>query len=146
MGAAVTTPLTDLNIVHAQIPEVLKQAQKQPYSVPENHSCDAIANQLHLLDDVLGADLDTPAAESTPSLLERGTDTAKNEAVKAIARTAEGVVPFRGWVRKLSGAERYSQQVSASITAGTVRRAFLKGLRAAQACPISTPTQLTAAN
>ena len=64
-------------------------------------------------------------------LLERGADAAGN----ALQRTAEGVVPFRGWVRKLSGAERYSRQVAAAIAAGTVRRAFFKGLGQAQGCP-----------
>jgi len=48
--------------------------------------------------------------------------------------TTEGLVPFRGWVRKLSGAERYSKQVQAAIAAGAARRAFLKGLMAAKAC------------
>jgi hypothetical protein len=41
----------------------------------------------------------------------------------AVQKAAEGVVPFRGWVRKLAGAERYSRQVAAAIAAGTVRRA-----------------------
>jgi hypothetical protein len=43
-------------------------------------------------------------------------------------------VPFRGWVRKLSGAERYSKEVAAAIAAGTVRRAYLKGLGEAKGC------------
>jgi hypothetical protein len=47
---------------------------------------------------------------------------------------------FRGWVRKLSGAERYSKQVAAAIAAGSIRRAFLKGLGQAAACPVpATP-------
>lgn len=47
---------------------------------------------------------------------------------------AEGIVPFRGWVRKLSGAERYAKEVAAAITAGTIRRAYLKGLGQAAGC------------
>jgi hypothetical protein len=43
-------------------------------------------------------------------------------------------VPFRGWVRKLSGAERYSRQVAAAIAAGAARRAFLKGLAQGKGC------------
>jgi hypothetical protein len=38
-------------------------------------------------------------------------------------------------VRKLSGAERYSREVAAAIAAGTIRRAFLKGMRQAAGCP-----------
>jgi hypothetical protein len=37
-------------------------------------------------------------------------------------------------VRKLSGAERHSKQVAASIAAGTARRAFLKGMATSQQC------------
>ena len=55
-------------------------------------------------------------------------------AVGALRGAAEGVVPFRGWVRKLSGAERYSKDVAAAIAAGTIRRAFLKGLGQAAGC------------
>ena len=41
---------------------------------------------------------------------------------------ASDVIPFRGWIRKLSGAERHDKYVQAAITAGAVRRAYLKGL------------------
>ena len=75
----------------------------------------------------LGADLDTPATGSNPSLIERG-------ASDALRNAAEGVIPFRGWVRKLSGAERYSREVAAAIAAGTIRRAYLKGIGAAAGC------------
>jgi hypothetical protein len=66
-----------------------------------------------------------------PGLVERGGDTAAD----LLRGTAEGVVPFRGWVRKLSGAERYAKEVAAAIAAGTIRRAFLKGLGQATGCP-----------
>ena len=47
---------------------------------------------------------------------------------------AADVIPFRGWVRRLTGAERYSREVAAAIAAGTIRRAYLKGLGAAAGC------------
>jgi hypothetical protein len=36
--------------------------------------------------------------------------------------------------RKLTGAERYSRRVAVAITAGGVRRGFLKGLKVSQGC------------
>jgi hypothetical protein len=48
---------------------------------------------------------------------------------------AQGIVPYRSWVRKLSGAERYSKEVAAAITAGGVRRSYLKGFGQAGGCP-----------
>lgn len=130
VGAAVTAPLADLNIVSADIPEPLRDAQRAPYALP-SMNCEAIAAQIKLLNDVLGPDIDTPPGED-PGLIERG----GNLAVDAIRRSAEGLVPFRSWIRKLSGAERHSRQVAAAITAGGVRRGFLKGLARASNCAV----------
>jgi hypothetical protein len=54
------------------------------------------------------------------------------------------VVPFRSWVRKLSGAERYSRDVSAAIAAGIVRRSYLKGVGQVRGC--EAPAAPAAAN
>lgn len=128
--SAATTPLSDLNVVRADIPEVLKAAAAAPYAPPADASCAGIAGGIKALDEVLGPDLDAPRTDGNVGLLERGEDAATG----ALKRTAEGVIPFRGWVRKLTGAERYARQVSAAITAGGVRRGFLRGLAAAKAC------------
>lgn len=134
LTAVATTPLSDLNIVRAEIPAVLVQAQQQPYALPAEPGCERLSSQIAKLDDVLGADLDAPASASNPGLIERGEEAVENHAVGALQRTAEGLVPFRSWVRKLSGAERYSKRVAAAIAAGTVRRAFLKGFSASRGC------------
>ena len=131
---AATTPLSDLNLVHVEIPAMLVEAQKAPYGVPKDYSCTTLESGIHEFDEILGSDLDAAAAANSPGLIERGSNAAGTAAVGALKRTAEGVVPFRGWVRKLSGAERHSNKVAAAITAGQVRRAFLKGLRASMQC------------
>ncbi len=131
---AVTSPLSDLNLVKADIPPVLLSAQAAPYALPVNATCPLLALDVQALDSVLGPDLDTPANAQNPGLIERGGREAGNAAVGAIRGAAEGVVPFRGWVRKLSGAERYSREVAAAIAAGTVRRAFLKGMGQNMGC------------
>lgn len=131
---AATTPLRDLNLVHAEVPAVLLEAQKEPYGVPADSSCAALEGSIRALDEVLGPDLDAPVTPSHPSLLERASNEAAKAAVGALRRTAEGVVPYRAWVRQLSGAERYSKQVAAAIAAGGVRRAFLKGLMVSKDC------------
>lgn len=134
---AATTPLSDLNVVRADIPEVLKAAAAAPYAQTADASCTGIAAGIQALDEVLGPDLDAPAGKGNTGLLERGEDAATG----ALQRTAEGVIPFRGWIRKLSGAERYARQVSAAITAGGVRRGFLRGLSVAKACVATTPAK-----
>lgn len=135
VGGAVTTPLRDLNVVKAEIPEALQRAQAGPYALPASTDCAALAAELAQLDEVLSPDLDAPPEQGERGLLERGGEAAGKAALGAVQRTAEGAIPFRGWVRKLSGAERYERRVAAAITAGGVRRAFLKGLRTAKACP-----------
>jgi hypothetical protein len=133
---AAATPLTDLNLVRAQIPPALSTALNAPYAVPANLSCPNLAAEVQALDAVLGADLDTPATAANPSLIERGTGAAGDAVIGAVRRTTEDVIPFRGWVRKLSGAERYARDVAAAIAAGTIRRAYLKGLGQAASCPV----------
>lgn len=128
---AATAPLNDLNVVQAKIPQVLQAAQKQPYLLPAGYTCEALALEIAALDDALGPDFDAPATEERPDLLERGTAEASKAAASALRNTTEGVIPFRGWVRKLTGAERHSRKVAAAISAGTARRAFLKGAKAA---------------
>lgn len=134
IGTAATTPLTDLNIIRADIPLILAEAQKQPYGIPGDQTCQALAAEVQQFDAVLGADIGAPADDAKPDLLKRGTSAIENSALGALQSTAEGLVPFRGWVRKLTGAERNSKHVADAIAAGTVRRAFLKGVGLSKAC------------
>lgn len=152
--AAATTPLADLNLIQAVIPEVLQAAQKSPYGAPDAapagstdaRGCAPLQAEIDALDEALGPDLDAPANPSNPGLIERGTTLASDAAFGALQRTVEGVVPFRGWVRKLSGAERRSREVAAAIAAGGVRRGFLKGVRLSRGCPVPAAPPATAAN
>lgn len=134
VGTAAATPLADLNVTREDVPDVLLAALKNPYQLPASQNCVALSLEIRALDDVLGADLDTAVSPTDPSLMRRASSLVQDQAVGALQRTAEGLIPFRGWVSKLSGAERYSKHVSACIAAGSVRRAFLKGFAAAQHC------------
>jgi hypothetical protein len=134
LGHAVTAPLNDLNLVRDKIPDVLNAAHAAPYALPQNVSCDALSASVVELNEVLGADIDAPPAAREKSLAERGFDELGRVALDAVRHTTESVIPFRNWVRKLSGAERYSREVANAVTAGTARRAFLKGLAAGKGC------------
>lgn len=134
VGQAAITPLSDLNVVQEEIPVALQVAAQGPYATPKEAGCAAIATEIRALDEALGADLDDPKGGDKPSLLSRGTDLAENAGVSAVRRTVEGFVPFRSWLRKLSGAEKHSKQVAAAITAGAIRRAYLKGRGDAMGC------------
>ncbi len=134
MGQAVKAPLEDLNLTKDKIPLILEQAMAEPYQRPEDTSCDGLAGAIALLTLALGPDLDVPPTKTNPGLLERGTVLAGDTAVDLVRGAAQSVIPFRGWVRKLTGAEAYAKRVRAAITAGGVRRGYLKGLGEAKGC------------
>ncbi len=131
---AAASPLNDLNLIRTEIPPVLLEARKKPYAVPAEATCADLQASVKELDAVLGPDLDASANGADPTLAEQGANEARNMAIGALRSTSESIVPFRGWVRKLSGAERHSQKVAAAIVAGTVRRAFIKGLMVSKPC------------
>jgi len=133
VAGAATAPLADLNLVRSKIPPALLAAHAHPYATPATPGCEALAGEFTALDEALGPDLDAPAA-APAGWRERGQDAAGDAAVDALRNTAEGVLPFRGWVRKLTGAERHSHEVADALAAGSVRRAFLKGLGQAAGC------------
>jgi hypothetical protein len=139
VGAAVVSPLGDFNLVRDDIPPILEAARAAPYRLPAAHDCAALAAEIGALDAALGPDLDAPTSPDRPSVLERGVDEVGHAAVNAVQGAVSGAIPFRGWIRKLSGAERHAKKVAAAITAGSVRRAFLKGVALAQACPARGP-------
>ncbi|MFL6697165.1 MAG: hypothetical protein ACJ8GJ_08380 [Vitreoscilla sp.] len=144
---AVEAPLADLNLVQDKIPVVLEAAVKAPYALPSQRDCAALANEVRMLDGALGADLDTPPTLANPGLVERGTNLVGDTANDALKGAAESVIPFRGWVRKLDGAERHSKEVAAAIAAGSVRRAFLKGVGQTLGCQApAAPLQALAAS
>ena len=134
VAKAVTSPLSDLNLVREKIPAVLIEAKKSPYEQPARLTCSALSIEVLALDDVLGADLDVPKSDSDTSLFQQGTDTVGDAAFDALEGAASGLVPFRHWVRKLTGAERHSKEVKSAIAAGIVRRSYLKGIGQSLGC------------
>jgi hypothetical protein len=134
IAQAAATPLNDLNLVNAPIPQVLLDAQRAPYGEPPDGTCAGLEAQVIALDAVLGADLDVPPTPANPSLIERGANLVSQTATQQVRGAAESVVPFRSWVRRLSGAERYSRDVAAAIAAGTIRRSYLKGMGVVRGC------------
>ena len=130
VGNAASAPMHDLNVMREKIPPVLLQAIADPYARPTPATCSAIIGRVRELTNALGDDLDIQVDED-PTMRERGAG-AGREIVRA---GAESLLPFRGFVRRLSGAEQHDKLVLQAITAGSVRRGYLKGLGEARGCP-----------
>jgi hypothetical protein len=135
---AVEAPLRDLNVLRTKIPPVLLEAMSDPYyRPPEQLDCDDITGLLEPLDIALGPDLDTPKDREPMTHKGRGAT------LGAVAGAAASAVPFHSWIRKLSGAERHDDYVQKAITAGGIRRGYLKGLGEAKGCaPPATPSHV----
>lgn len=131
---AAVSPLNDLNVMQDEIPAALVAARLKPYAPPASPRCAAVLAEVRNLDLVLGADVDAPRVADGAGLAERGADAVGDAAVDAFRSAVENLVPFRGWIRRLSGAAERDREVAASIAAAMARRAFLKGFAAARAC------------
>ena len=129
-GAA-TTPLRDLNVMKVEIPELLLESLKDPYQrPPRNWKCSTLVSLLQPLEAALGPDLDQLPTDEV-DLADRG----KQTALSVAGDLAGGAIPFRGVVRRVSGAASHDKLVQSAILAGSVRRAYLKGLGEARGCP-----------
>ncbi len=142
-----TQPLNDLNLVRSDIPPALLAALKAPYAEPAGHSCTTLASELQALDAAL--DAGNEARSSDPNLVERAVDAVGQAAVGTVKNTVntvvDGVIPFRSWVRKFSGAEEHSGLAAAALQAGILRRAYLKGWGEGTGCAKAAPVKAEAA-
>ncbi len=123
IGDVMLTPLTDLNLAKDPIPPVLVRAYHAPYDDIGLSDCRRVGREIGNLDAVLGEDFDTPRAE-------REGTSPETMAQKVLG----GFIPFRGVIRHLSGANRREYEFREAITAGLMRRAYLKGLGQAMGC------------
>ena len=128
--SAVTAPLADLNVLKTEIPPLLHESQPDPYQLPADSGCSALRQSVTDFDAVLGSN----SALDEDSLYEKGKSELRSAALGTLRKTSQSVIPFRGWVRKLSGAERHSKAVQRAIRSGHQRRAFLRGMLVGQGC------------
>jgi hypothetical protein len=133
VAGAVQAPFEDVNVIRSQIPPVLLRAADAPYARPDPASCRQISTDVAELDDALGDDLDIEEVGDSNLKEKRGRQ-AGEAMVLAMRDTAEDFIPFRNWVRRLSGAQAHDNQVRAAVYAGRERRSYLKGLGEALGC------------
>ncbi|MBX7248112.1 MAG: hypothetical protein K1X35_03580 [Caulobacteraceae bacterium] len=140
IGDAVTAPLEDLNLKRKLIPPILLHAEQNPYDLAGMSSCEAIAAEVGKLDDALGPDMDEPPPpHRTRSQVVA--DEGANATLNVIRDTTTDIIPMRGWVRRLTGAQQHSAHVQHAIRAGTMRRSYLKGVGMQRNCnPPAAPS------
>ena len=122
----VSQPGRDVGLIKTKVPIVLKRAARAPYSQVGLRTCAAIRDQMSDLDDALGPDF----GRST---------TRRGSAVGTVAEMGgssivNGLIPFRGIVREVSGAAARRPRLAAAVNAGYARRGYLHGLLVARHC------------
>ena len=132
-GDAAMSPLEDVNLKREKIPEEFKSI-KNPYQVDIEITCEAIAAEVETLNNVLGRDWDIPPPDKA-ALSERAADGASTAFLDTVAGTASGVIPFRGVVRTVTGANSHARKVRKAYERGSHRRTFLKGIGLVKECP-----------
>lgn len=118
-----TTPLSDLNIKKDGPPAVLEAALADPYALDGLKSCAALRGAISALTAVLGPDVD--AGHKKGKLLVPG---------KVAQDLVGGLIPFRGVVREITGANAEQRHLQQTIYAGFARRGFLKGVGLSRGC------------
>ncbi len=115
----VQQPFEDFNVVRDEIPIILFNIRDNPYAEPVSANCRSVVAEIRQLDRALGADLDTREVKDRTAV----------DATFSLARgLALGLIPFRGVAREVTGAEAHSHAFNTAVLAGTVRRAYLKGI------------------
>lgn len=141
LAEAATTPLADVNLRRVRLPDVLQRAAANPYDPRGMGECRTIAVEVARLDEALGPDSDEPPPPDDRGDMER---TAHSAAVIAVREGVSSAIPFRGWVRQLSGAARQQKAVQDAINAGSIRRGYLKGVGMRLNCaPPAAPSWFT---
>ena len=119
----VATPVSDLNLKKQAIPQLLLDAQEDPYTLTGMTSCAKMASAVTTLDQMLGDDLDIDALNKN-----------KMQAGRVAQSVVGAFIPFQGVIREVSGANAQDRKLRAAVLAGSARRAFLKGTGMARGC------------
>ncbi len=105
-----------LGITGAEVPPLLKDIKADPYKAPGAPICATVPLEIQQITDLIGPDIDAQNDKET-SLVSKGADLAR------------GMVPYRGVVRFVTGANKKDQELHDAVVAGYARRGFLRGIQ-----------------
>jgi len=134
-GAA-SIPLRDVGLIRPEIPLLLRNLQ-YPYSTATLADCNAVAREISRLDAVLGPESYQPGPNR--NIWDRSGDFVEDQTIQAAEDTASDLIPFRSWVRRISGANRAERDALRAVANGQQRRTFLRGYGASLGCPNIIP-------
>lgn len=122
-------PLKDLNIIQDKVNPDIERIMNDPYTLKGIKTCADYKAAITRLTTVLGPDVDSPEFKKKDK-------TPAEQALSLGESAAASLVPFSGVIRRLSGAEAKQNYAKAAIYAGSVRRAYLKGMARGKGCKV----------
>lgn len=129
-------PLRDVGLMRPEIPLLLRNLQ-YPYSTAALSDCAAVSREIAQLDAVLGPESYQPGPSR--NIWDRSGDFVEEQTIEAAESTAEDLIPFRSWVRRISGASRAEREALRAFANGQQRRTFLRGYGASLGCASIIP-------
>jgi hypothetical protein len=133
---AAYTPLRDVNMIRPEVPLLLRHLE-YPYSTLNLTSCAAVMDEIHQYDAVLGPESYQPGPNR--NVWDRSGDFVEQQTIEAAQNTAQDLIPFRSWVRRLTGATAAEREALRAVANGQQRRTFLRGYGASLGCPNVIP-------
>lgn len=143
VSGAAAIPLRDVGLIRPEIPLLLRNLQ-YPYSTATLTDCTAVTREIGQLDAVLGPESYQPGPNR--NIWDRSGDFVEEQTIEAAQDTAEDLIPFRSWVRRISGASRAEREALRAVANGQQRRTFLRGYGASLGCPTIIPPPPPAAH
>jgi len=110
-----------------EVPPKLQAIQDAPYSLAGLGRCAAIIREITELDAVLGPDVNETVDKSRAQKREE-------TAGRVAGSVAGSIIPFRGLIGEVTGANAERRRYAEAVYAGTVRRGFLKGVGLERGC------------
>jgi hypothetical protein len=136
VSEAAYIPLRDVGLMRPEIPLLLRNLQ-YPYSTGTLTDCSAVAREIGQLDAVLGPESFQPGPNR--NIWDRSGDFVEEQTIEAAENTASDLIPFRSWVRRISGASRAERDALRAVSNGQQRRTFLRGYGASLGCASVIP-------
>jgi len=134
--SAAATPMRDVGLIKPDIPPLLRNYE-YPYGTASLVSCQAVAYEIGELDAVLGPESFQPGPAR--NIWDKSGDLAEQGTVAVAQSAANGLIPFRSWVRMISGASAAERDALRAFANGQQRRTFLRGYGASMGCPSMIP-------
>jgi len=129
VGNVASKPLRDMNIVKKDIPAELEAMMEEPYSMTGIKTCKGILSEVKRINGLLGPDVDSPQVKAGD-----GGQTSSEVVFGASEALVGSLIPFSGVIRVISGAAKRERYAQAAVFAGSVRRAYLKGMGRTRGC------------